>query len=60
MLTLGLYLPFQQVRMARYRAEHINILANGPLDDAVAAERGQVNALGEQMGEVFDFDIGVV
>ena len=57
-LTLGLYLPFQQVRMARYRAEHINILANVSLDDAVAAERGQLNASGEQMVEVFD--IGVV
>lgn len=59
-LTLGLYLPFAQVRMARYRAEHIYLLANGSLDDFVAAERSQVNALGEEMGEVFDFDIGVV
>ena len=59
-LTLGLYLPFAQVRMARYRAEHIYFLANGSLDDFVAAERRQVNALGEEMGEVFDFDIGVV
>ncbi|MDG1114318.1 MAG: YjgN family protein [Pseudomonadales bacterium] len=59
-LTLGLYLPFAQVRMAKYKAEHIKFLARGPIDDFVAAAQGPVSALGEEMGEVFDFDIGGV
>lgn len=59
-LTLGLYLPFAQVRMAKYKAAHIKFLARGPIDDFVATEQHQVSALGEEMGEVFDFDIGGV
>ena len=59
-MTLGLYLPFAQVRMAKYKAAHIKFLPRGPISDFVATEQGQANALGEEMGEVFDFDIGGV
>lgn len=59
-LTLGLYLPFAKVRVAKYRAEHIQFLALGSLDDFAAAEQERVNAIGEELSEVFDFDIGAV
>jgi uncharacterized membrane protein YjgN (DUF898 family) len=59
-LTLGLYLPFAKVRMSTYRAEHTTFTAVGSLDDFAAAEKAQVSALGEEMGEVFDFDVGVI
>lgn len=58
-ITLGLYLPAAKVRSTRYVAENITFIANGPLDDFAAAERENVNALGEEFGEVFDFDIGI-
>ena len=57
-LTLGLYLPFAQVRMSNYRANHTTFLADGSLDDFAAAERQQVSALGDELGDVFDFDVG--
>ena len=57
-LTLGLYLPFAQVRISNYRANHTTFLADGSLDDFAAAERQQVSALGDELGDVFDFDVG--
>ena len=57
-LTLGLYLPFAQVRMSNYRANHTTFLASGSLDDFAAAEQQRVSALGDELGDVFDFDVG--
>lgn len=56
--TLGLFLPFAQVRMARYRAETLSLLASGSLDDFVAEQEQQVRALGEQAAELLDVDLG--
>jgi uncharacterized membrane protein YjgN (DUF898 family) len=57
-LTLGLYLPFAKVRMSNYRANHTTFLASGSLDDFAAAEQQRVSALGDELGDVFDFDVG--
>jgi len=57
--TLGLFYPWAAVRTARYKAEHIQFIADGDLNTFVAAEEEQINALGEEVGEVFDFDIGL-
>ena len=59
-LTLGLFLPFAKVRMAKYRADHTQFMAAGSLEEFAAAEKEQVSALGEELGEVFDFDIGAI
>ena len=58
-VTLGLYLPAAKIRSTRYVAERITFIADGSLDDFAAAEREQVSALGEEFGDVFDFDIGI-
>ncbi len=58
--TLGLFIPWAQVRMTRYRAECLQLKVKGSLDRFVAAEQKSVSALGEQMGEVFDFDVSVI
>jgi uncharacterized membrane protein YjgN (DUF898 family) len=58
-LTLGLYLPAAKVRLVKYYADNISFLPVGSLDDITAAERVNVAALSEELGEVFDFDIGV-
>ena len=59
-VTLGLFLPFAKVRMAKYRADHTQFIAAGSLEEFAAAEREQVSALGEELGEVFDFDVGAI
>lgn len=57
-LTLGLFKPFADIRMARYRIEHMALLAGGDIDDFIAAEQQQISATGSETTEVFDLDIG--
>jgi uncharacterized membrane protein YjgN (DUF898 family) len=58
-LTLGLYVPWARVRMARYRAGRLVLVAAGDLDGFVAAQREQVASTGEEVSELFDVDIGL-
>ena len=53
-LTLGLFIPWAKVRIARYRASQTNMAVNGNLDHFVAGEAQRLNALGDEMGEAFD------
>ena len=59
-LTLGLYLPAAKVRTTKYISDNIVFIARDSLEGFVAAEKEQISALGEELGEVFDFDIGGV
>ena len=56
-LTLGLYTPFAQIRLARFTANAMTLLPGGELDDFVAGETQQVGAYGQEMAGFFDFDI---
>lgn len=56
-ITLGLYLPAAKVRMAKYICSCLEMHANGPLDNFVAAEKESVSALGDEFGQVFDFAV---
>lgn len=57
--TLGLFIPWAQVRMARLRAAHLTLHAVGSLDDFVAREHEQVSALGDAAADVFDMDLAL-
>ena len=57
--TLGLMIPWAKVRTAAYRARCLTLTAPS-LDGFVAAETEAVSALGEQVGEIFDMDIGAL
>ncbi len=57
-LTLGLYYPWAAVRMADYLQSHLWVEAVD-LDSFVAEERTHENALGDEIGEAFDFGIGI-
>lgn len=57
-LTLGLFKPFADIRMARYRIEHLALLPAGSIADFIAAEQEQVSAAGTETAEFFDVDIG--
>ncbi|WP_342051925.1 MULTISPECIES: YjgN family protein [unclassified Cupriavidus] len=58
-LTLGLFLPFARVRVARYCVESMTLFAAGPLDHFIAAEIDQVDALGDATAEWYDIDIAL-
>jgi uncharacterized membrane protein YjgN (DUF898 family) len=58
-VTLGLFIPWARVRLARYRAERLTLLAVGDLSHFVASEQKRVSSTGEEVGEMFDIDIGL-
>lgn len=57
MVTLGLYLPAAKIRMIKYLAENITLEAHGSLENFSAAPAQEVGALGEEMGQAFDFGV---
>lgn len=56
--TLGLFYPFAKVRSAQYAADHISLMVDGNLDEFVEDVRDDVSAVGGEVGDLFDFDIG--
>jgi uncharacterized membrane protein YjgN (DUF898 family) len=58
LLTLGLFKPFADIRMARYRIENMALLPAGDIDTFIASEQQQTNAAGTETAEIFDVDIG--
>ena len=59
MFSLGLLMPWAKVRTARYRASKTSIETNGDLEQFVKAQVEKQSALGEEMGEMFDMDLGL-
>ncbi len=58
-LSLGLLIPWAQIRTMRYRLENLTLLAKDDLDGFVAREQDKVDAAGEEVSEFFDLDIGI-
>lgn len=58
MISLGLLMPWAKVRTARYRASVTSVDMTGDLSKFTAAEEEKQSALGEEMGEMFDMDLG--
>jgi uncharacterized membrane protein YjgN (DUF898 family) len=56
-LSLGLLIPWAQIRLARYRAENMTVHLADDWRDYVAAKDRQGSALGEEIGEAFDVDV---
>ncbi len=57
--TLGLFIPFAQVRMARYKLSCMGLLAQGDLGAFVAGQVQADSATGEETAEMFDVDISL-
>ena len=55
--TLGLFLPFAQVRLTRYMASEFRMYPGGSLDEITNASADDANAVGEEAAELFDLDI---
>lgn len=56
--SLGLAIPWAIIRMAKYRADHTTVSLNDDLDEIGAGEREGTAAVGEEIGDIFDLDIG--
>lgn len=59
LLTLGLYYPWAKVRVAKYAAEHLALNTHRDLEGFIAAEEDNISALGEELGDVFDMEVGI-
>jgi uncharacterized membrane protein YjgN (DUF898 family) len=57
--TLGLLIPWAQVRLMRYQLSSMRLYVNGNLDEFVAAQQGQVAATGQEVGDLLDVDFGL-
>lgn len=57
--TLGLFMPFAAVRLARYRVSCMTLLPGTSLDEFVAGETTSIAAVGEELGEFLDIDISL-
>ena len=57
--SLGLAIPWARIRTTRYRLEHLSLTIVGTLDEFTAAEKAEVSATGEEVGDFFDIDIGI-
>jgi len=58
-LTLGLAIPWATIRLQRYQYENLALQVQGDIDAIVATQADEVSAMGEEIGEVFDIDLGL-
>jgi len=59
LLSLGMLVPWAQVRLARYRARHLVLRASSDLLDLAAEPSGERGAFGEEAASIFDVDISL-
>ena len=59
--TIGLAMPWARIRLARYRADHVEIVGVGDLDDFVrdAFAHGEIGAAATEMDSLLGIDIGL-
>ena len=56
-LTVGLFKPFADIRLARYRLEHLAMHPQTSLDAISTGQAQATNAIGQESADLFDFDI---
>ncbi|HEX9023278.1 MAG TPA: DUF898 family protein [Geobacteraceae bacterium] len=56
--TLGLFIPWAMVRMARYRFQRLEVAAHEGVDGFIATARSEeVGATGEEIGDIFGVNV---
>ena len=58
-LTLGAFVPWAMVRLAKFQLESVQLLPAGDLQEFEAAEPESIGAAGEETAAAFDFDISL-
>ncbi len=56
--SLGLLIPWARVRTTRYRLSKMTLIPGGNLNAFLAAKQQEENAIGEEIGDIMDIDIG--
>lgn len=59
LLTVGLFIPFAQIRKARYLVQTMALVPHGSLDEVVATQQDRVSAVGQETADLFDIDIAL-
>ena len=59
LLSAGMLIPWAMIRMARYRASRLVLLATDDPNTLEAEGQGEVSAVGAEIDHVFDMDIGL-
>ena len=59
LLSVGLLIPWATVRTRRYKLENLSMDVQGDLAAIAAVQSEEVSALGDEIGEVFDYDFGL-
>lgn len=57
--SAGLLIPWATIRLRRYQIENLSIAIAGRIDEIMAVQSAEVSALGDELGDVFDIDIGL-
>lgn len=58
-ITLGIYIPWAEVRMTRYRLNNLALEVNGDMDNFIAKGHAEMGALGAELGDAMDFEISL-
>lgn len=58
-LSSGLLIPWAAIRMTRYRVETLSLITAGSLDHFSAGKQEEISAIGEEIGDIFDIEIGI-
>ena len=59
MLSLGLLIPWAMVRTAKYRISCLTLIIDSDPETFIAAEAEKSNAIGEELGDLLDIDVGL-
>lgn len=57
--TLGMATPWAQIRLARYRADHTVVVLASDWGNYLAAQTSAGTAIGDEIGEAFEVDVGI-
>ena len=58
-VSLGFLFPWARIRTVRYRASQTAVLAASDLNEFASDVSSNQNALGEELGEVFDVEVAI-
>ncbi len=58
-LTLGLFKPFADIRLTKYRLERIQFISEDSLDSIVSSAEKEVSSIGEEVTDIFDIDLAL-
>ena len=57
--SLGLLIPWAMIRTSRYRVSCMSMIVNTDPEAFIAAEAEQADAIGEEIGDFLDIDLGL-